>query len=472
MTVWNNTKIIATLGPSSNTGKMIEDMIVHGVDVFRLNGAHGTPDEHKETIRLIKNISAGLKIPSAILMDLPGPKIRVGRLKTEPLKFKCGDIVEIAFGKDRQTKDEIPIPLRGLNGSIKRGTKIYLNDGIIELVVDKVAGNRAICRVKNGGEISSGKGVNLPNAALKIPSLTQKDRALLNIALGEGVDYIGLSFVRSADDVAALKEIIKKSGVSVSIIAKIEKPEALRDLDEIITMADAIMIARGDLGIEIRHDKLPAVQRSILKKCLLKCKPSITATQMLESMVRSKVPTRAEASDIAMAVWEGTDALMLSSETSIGKFPLLAVKEMVKIAREAERHMPKIDISELNINSDVQAITRAAVILAQEVGAKAIVTPTRTGRTALYVSNMRPPMQIIAPTEDPLTARKMSLYWGVRPFIMPEFSTVDELLIHAERLALASKIIKKGDKIVTTSGAHGRKGDATRLIEVRIVGEK
>lgn len=474
MVTWNKTKIIATIGPASNNRKTLRNMLLAGVDIFRLNGAHGTTDEHRETIRMIRDVSEKAMFPAAILLDLPGPKIRIGMLKIEPIRLKCGDAVTLEFGKQMQTGNEIPVPMRQIVKNLRAGSKIYLNDGIIELAVTRIRRRAAECLVKAGGELVSHKGVNLPNTKLDIPSLTEKDKRLLEIAIEEKVDYVGLSFVRSSKNILTLKRILKRHAPEISVIAKIEKPEALKDIDDIINASDAVMIARGDLGIEIRHDKVPAIQREIIRKCMAARKPSITATQMLESMIKSKTPTRAEASDIANAVWEGSDAIMLSAETSVGKFPTLAVREMAKIAREAERHMPSLCIPPPDKSHrffHTEAISRAAVMLAVILNANAIVTPTRTGQTALCVSKQRPEAQIIAPAEDKIVARRMGLFWGVRPLIMPEFNTVDQLLKHAEKLALKSKLIRKGDTIIITSGAHGRKGDITRLIEVRQVGE-
>lgn len=475
MVTWNKTKIIATVGPASNNRKTLRNMLLAGVDIFRLNGAHGTIDEHRKTIGLIRGVAGREDFPAAILLDLPGPKIRVGSLKTEPIYLKAGATVCLHCGKSVQTNDEIPIPMKQVAKSLKTGSKIYLNDGIIELKVLNINGCKIECRVRAGGKLMSHKGINLPHAKLAIPSLMPKDRALLNMAAHEGVDYVGLSFVRSAANILALKRMISRLAPEIKVIAKIEKPEALDDIDNIIRVSDAIMVARGDLGIEVPLEKVPVIQKDLLTKCHLAGKPSITATQMLESMVEEARPTRAEATDVANAVWEGSDAIMLSEETSMGKYPSQAVKAMADIALEAEKRMPILKSK--TVSSDpatfqAEAISGAAGLIAKTLKAKAIVTPTRSGRTALLVSKLRPATQILAPTDDEGVARRMSLHWGVRPMIMPKrFSTVDETLKYAEKVALESKFIKSGDTIVITSGAHGSRGDITRLVEVRKAGE-
>jgi pyruvate kinase len=468
----NKTKIIATIGPASSNKRELNSLVAEGVDIFRINGAHGTLKEHKRTIARIREVTAKRRETVAILIDLPGPKFRVGKLKREPVNLKAGDVVILECGKTTQTGKEIPVPYRNLNRSVKTGSKIFINDGIVELRVLKINGRMITCKVKAGGPIATKKGINLPFAKLNVPSLTARDKEILDFAIREDVDYVALSFVRSAKDIMALKRIIKRRAPHIGVIAKIEKPEALRDLENIIAVSDAIMVARGDLGIEMPFDQIPLIQKNILRRCLVAQKPSITATQMLESMVSSKKPTRAEATDVAGAVWDGSDAVMLSAETSVGANPSVAVSAMRRIATEAETQMPHFALGGNECDTtDVQAkvLSCAAGFIAEHLNARAIVTPTRSGRTPLFVSNDRPAVIIVAPTEDARVARRMCLYWGVRPIAMPNFKTVDQLLNHAERMAKRSGFIKKGDRFVITSGAHGKKNDITRLVEVRTV---
>lgn len=469
MVTWNKTKIVATIGPASQSAFQLRMMLRAGVDVFRINGAHGTFAEHRKIIRRIRDVSRKELFPAAILVDLPGPKYRVGKLLQEPIVLHRGDTITLTCGREEQIDARIPIPCK-IHKALKKGDRIFINDGIVGLTVKDKRGRDVKCVVNSGGEIRSRKGVNLPGVKLSAPSLTSFDRKVLNLAIREDVDFIGLSFVRNAKNIMALKRVLKKKAPHIGVIAKIEKPEALKDLDNIIAAADAVMVARGDLGIETPFASLPLIQRDILRRCMAAGKPTITATQMLESMVNAKRPTRAEATDVFGAVWGGSDAVMLSEETSVGISPVTAVKAMAEIATQAESEMPpsaKFEREEDPNNLQAQVIAEAAALIAKELGAKAIVTPTRSGRTPLFVGRQRPKTLILAPTSYQYVARRMSLYWGVRPMIMPDVATVDQMLTQAERTAMKSAFIKRKDVIVITSGAHGTKNDVTRLVEVR-----
>jgi pyruvate kinase len=470
--MFNKTKIIATIGPASRSQSEMRAMISAGADVFRINGSYEDPAHHAKTTSTIRSAAARERTSTAVLVDLPGPKFRLGQLEPNEYSLKSGSTVTLACGRKTQKNDLIPVPDMTIARSVKPGNTVFINDGIVALRVLEVKGSIITCKVKAGGPIRSGKGLNLPRVELKLPSLTKRDRELAHMAIKEDVDYVGLSFVRSASNIKALRAIFRKKADHIRIVAKIEKPEALDDLDNIIDAADAIMVARGDLGIEMPFDQIPLIQRHILRRCMAAGKPAITATQMLESMVSSSRPTRAEATDVAQAVWEGTDAVMLSEETSVGVNPARAVRAMAHIAHEAEREMPDfMGIEGVSNRHEYQAyaISRAAYFLANELQARAIVTPTRSGRTPLYVSRARPGMITIAPTGGERTARRMSLYWGVVPMHMPSFKTVDEMLEAAEASARKSRFIKKGDTVVITSGAHGESDDITRLVEVRTV---
>lgn len=465
----NKTKIVATLGPASAKRGELRLMMQAGASVFRVNGAHGSPEEHKKTISLVRDVSRNLGVPAAILMDLPGPKYRIGRLAKEPVNLKAGDVVTLACGQRVQRNDSIPVP-HNIAGNLRPGSKIFINDGIVSLSVSRVEGRRVHARVKTGGEIRSFKGLNLPGTKLTSAALTAEDKRILESAIRNGVDFVGLSFVRTRSNILALRRLLAKRAPHIGIVAKIEKPEALEDLDGIVDAADAVMVARGDLGIEMPFDQVPLLQRRILRACINAGKPAITATQMMESMVIASRPTRAEATDVAGAVWEGTDAVMLSEETSIGKNPATAVLAMARIALQAERAMlplpgPACPADPASFQAHV--LSEAAAFVAENMEASAIVAPTRSGRTPLSISRGRPSVPVLAPTEDERTARRMCLYWGVRPMAMKAASTVDETLRQAERAALKSRLIKKGDTIVIASGAHGRKGGITRLVEVR-----
>jgi pyruvate kinase len=447
-------------------------MIRAGVDVFRINGSYEDPAHHAKTIGRIRNVSHGKHTSTAVLVDLPGPKFRLGQLSPNETTLKKGAHVSLICGNSAQKDSRIPVPDRAIARSVKPGNTVFINDGLVELRVLEVKGMEVRCQVKAGGPIRSGKGLNLPRVPLKLPSLTPRDREMAAMAIRQDADYVGLSFVRSAKNIKDLRSIFKKKASHIGIIAKIEKPEALDDLDNIIDVSDAIMVARGDLGIEMPFDQIPIIQKHIIQRCTAAGKAVITATQMLESMVSSSRPTRAEATDVALAVWEGTDAVMLSEETSVGINPAKAVQAMAHIAFEAEKVMPECGrIEKIKGRKEMQALalSEAASFLAEELDAKAIVTPTRSGRTALYVSRGCPDAQILAPTPDIHTARRMALYRGVIPMPMPTFSTVDEMLVAAGKAARKSRYIKKGDTVVITSGAHGGKDDITKLVEVRTV---
>nr|HPQ81705.1 pyruvate kinase [bacterium] len=314
----NKTKIVATLGPASAKRGELRLMMLAGASVFRINGAHGSPEENKKTIDLVREVSHSTGIPAAVLVDLPGPKYRIGRLANEPMSLRSGDRIELLCSSKVQRGNAIPVP-HNIAKNIRPGNKIFINDGMVELSVVKVEGRIIFARVKTGGEIRSNKGINLPGTKLTTAALTKKDREILDFAIRNDADFVGLSFVRTRSNILALRRMLKRRAPHIGIIAKIEKPEALADLEGIVDAADAVMVARGDLGIEMPFDRVPLLQRRILRACLQAGKPAITATQMMESMVRESRPTRAEATDVAGAVWEGTDAVMLSEETSIGK---------------------------------------------------------------------------------------------------------------------------------------------------------
>lgn len=469
MNLIQKTKIVATIGPASSSKQVLREMMEAGVSVFRINGAHGTFEEHSQRIANIRGAEKEIGRPAAIMIDLPGPKYRLGKLSKEPIELEKGQTIVLHCGKEKQTDERIPLP-HALHKVLKKGDKIFMNDGTVGLVVASVQGDEVHCKVTAAGEIRSKKGVNLPGVKLVAPSLTPEDKRILDFAIREDVDFISLSFVRTAENIEHLRKILKTRAPHISIISKIEKPEAIDNLDPIIKASDAVMIARGDLGIEMPFEKLPIIQREILSKAACTGKPVIVATQMLESMVSSKRPTRAEATDVAEAVWGGADAVMLSEETSIGISPPSAVDAMARIAAEAENLIP----SSLSIRSrsgtenfQAQTLAMAAALVAEELSAKAIATPTRSGRTPFFVGRQRPKSPIFAPTENIHTARKMCLFWGVRPMTMKHVNTVDEMLLEAAATAHKKGFLKRGDLIVIASGAHGTKDDVTRLVEVR-----
>jgi len=470
---FRRTKIICTLGPAVNTLDKIIDLIKAGMDMARLNFSHGDYEEHLNFIKLVRKASeiTGKHIP--ILQDLQGPKIRVGKLKSEPIELKTGEIVLLAGEHDLLNHpadgDIIPVQYEHLADDVKLGDTILLDDGLIELKVLSIEGKKVKCEVVDGGILRSHKGINLPGVNLRIPSLTDKDIEDLKFGLENGVDYVALSFVRKGEDIADLISKMEKFGRTVPVIAKIEKVEAVKSIDDIIEIADGIMVARGDLGVELPTEDVPVLQKMLIKKANKAGKPVITATQMLESMVSNPRPTRAEATDVANAVLDGTDAVMLSSETSIGEFPVESVRVMDRIIRTVETqykfYEPVFD-SSLKLKDEVDAIGRAACLLAQQLNAKAIVTITHTGATAKAISKYRPNVQIIALTDSDEVVRRLNLIWGVTGVKIKEISETDKTIEIAKTQLKESKILNPGDLIILTAGIPLFQRGSTNMIKV------
>ena len=421
------TKIVATLGPATATEKMIESLIKEGVDVFRFNFSHGDHKTHKENLDKVRKVSEKIGKHVAVLQDLSGPKIRIGEVK-EPFPLNFGDIIEIVKEEIIGDRKKISINHPQILDKLKIGDMIYIADGIIRLeVIDKNHyGVKA--KVVVGGVISSRKGVNFPKVKLDISALTEKDIKDIQFGVEEGVDIIALSFVKNPEDILKAREIIKSFGGDQPLFAKIEKHEAVENIDKIINLSDGIMVARGDLGVEIEMEKVPVIQKMIIRKCNEQGKPVITATQMLTSMLNSPRPTRAEVSDIANAVLDGTDAVMLSDETAVGKYPIEAVNVMKKTILETE----KIYIYHReyeSIRDKTQSIAYSATKLSHRLNAKAIIAFTKSGRTARNVSKFRPQAPIYAITHDLKTFRRLNIIWGVKPYMIIEDSTHSEDLL-------------------------------------------
>jgi len=466
---FRRTKIICTLGPAVSTVEKLVELIKAGMDVARLNFSHGDYEEHSKFIKLVREASeiTGKSIP--IIQDLQGPKIRVGKLKTEPIELKTGGLVFLTAEQIEGDTEIIPIQYDYLTDDLKPGNIILLDDGMIELKVLEIKGNKVKCEVVDGGVLKSHKGVNLPGVSVRIPSLTEKDIEDLKFGLKNGVDYVALSFVRKKDDIIDLRRKMEKFGKVVPIIAKIEKLEAVKSIDDIIEIADAIMVARGDLGVELPTEDVPPLQKMLIKKANKAGKPVITATQMLESMVSNPRPTRAEATDVANAVLDGTDAVMLSSETSIGEFPIEAVKVMDRIIRTIETqykfYEPVFD-SSLKLKNEVDAIGRAACLLAQQLNAKAIVTITHTGATAKAIAKYRPSVPIIALTDSNEVVKHLNLIWGVTGIKLREISETDKTIENAKIQLKESGILNSGDLIIMTAGIPLFQRGSTNMIKV------
>ena len=462
------TKIIATLGPASSSHDQLATLVRAGMDCVRLNFSHGTHAEHTELVRLVREVQEEAHRPIAVIADLQGPKLRLGELQA-PIVLERGDEVGVVAGETASDGD-LPVSPAAIGEVLQPGSEILIDDGHVRLRVEEVENGRARCAVVVGGRVSAHKGVNLPGVPIPIPSLTRKDVDDLELALGLGADFIALSFVRSAADVRDLRELIEQAGSNAKVIAKIEKAEAVEALDEVLAETDAVMVARGDLGVEIGPASVPLLQKRIIQKALERGKPVITATQMLESMVHQAEPTRAEASDVANAILDGTSALMLSGETAIGEFAVESVAYMDRIACAVEpslgyRHQLPEASEEPTVG---QAMSNAACDLAEALGAKAILVPTYTGRTASVVARLRPRRPILGLTHHDYVLRQLELEWGVTPLLIPECADVEALIDRSLEAARAAGLVAEGDRVVITAGTAVNLPGTTDLIKVAV----
>jgi pyruvate kinase len=462
------TKIVATIGPASASQELLAELARAGMDGARLNLSHGTHDEHRDRARLIRATEAEVGRPIALIADLQGPKLRIGELEG-PVTLARGQDVVVAGG-ERSDDGELPVSPAVISEVLQPGHEVLIDDGLVRLRVETIEAGRARCAVLAGGVVSSHKGVNLPGVPIPIPSLTRKDMDDLELAIDLGVDFIALSFVRSAADVRDLRALIEQAGSHARVIAKIEKSEAVDALEAILDETDAVMVARGDLGVEIGPALVPLLQKRIITSSLERGKTVITATQMLETMVHQPEPTRAEASDVANAVLDGSSALMLSGETAIGEYPVEAVAYMDRLARAVEpslgyRHQLP-EASELPTVG--QAMSNAACDVAEVLQASALLVPTYTGRTASVVARLRPRRPILGLTHHDYALRQMALEWGVTPLLIPEVADVEnlwEVSIHAAR---KSGLVEEGDRIVITAGTAVNLPGTTDMIKVAI----
>jgi len=463
------TKIICTIGPASDSPKLIGDLIKAGMDVARLNFSHGTREEHAAKIGIIRERAREMGRHVAILQDLAGPKIRVGFIPGTGIRLNTGQEFTLTSRSVNGSKEMVSVTYPDLPLEVHKGDRIMLSDGTMELKVLDATDTDIRCRVVIGGILSSHKGINIPSETLNIPSLTEKDIQDLAFGLENGVDMVALSFVRWAEDIAKVKEIIAESRHDTPVIAKIEKHEALRNLDAIIAAADGIMVARGDLGVEIPLEKVPRFQKEIIRKANEAGKPVITATQMLRSMVDAARPTRAEATDVANAILDGTDALMLSEETANGRYPVKAVKFMALIAGETERNYPYERYTQTRGKgwSITESVAHAACMLANHLEARLIVAFTQSGTTARQISRFRPFQPIIALSPVEQTLRRLSLHWNVLPSYFPPLSDTDDMIEKAAQAALATGMAAPGDVIVITAGLPLRSSGTTNMIRVK-----
>jgi pyruvate kinase len=468
------TKIVTTVGPATNARDRIHALAEIGADVVRLNFAHGRHEDHAQIIGWVREAAEMVGKPIAILADLAGPKIRIGDLP-EPVRLEDNAAIVLDYEEDA-SPGELPHTYRGLAQDVRPGNRILLDDGLMELRVMDVRPPRVHCRVTRGGLLRPNKGMNLPGIRVSAPSLTEKDLVDLEFVLGQGVDYVGLSFVQRPEDVADLRTRIP---VGTAIVAKIEKDTALENLEGILKETDAVMVARGDLGVELPFEQVPIAQKRIVQLANLYGRPVITATQMLESMIENPRPTRAEASDVANALFDGTDAVMLSGETAAGRYPLLAIEAMVRIVAEIERsqalqHGPKYDVPILDhlrsgATPTEHAIAAATVEALRLLGAPAAVTFTRSGFSARLVSSYRPPVPILGVTDSPRTRNQLALVWGVHPVICQEEVTYDTMLACAREYLLRERLASPGDRIVVTAGAPFHVRGTTNMLHVEEV---
>jgi len=465
------TKIICTLGPSSEDKHTIRQLIKAGMNIARINLSHGTHDEHRKRINALKEVCGELKVNVALLLDTKGPEIRLGTFYGGKITLKKGQEF-ILTSKPLIGDEKIAfINFDNIAKTVEPGEKILLSDGLIELCVKKIEGENVICTVLNSGEIGDRQGVNIPNKSLPLPALTQRDIEDLQFAVKVGADFVAASFVRKADDVREIRRVLDKNGGSdIHIIAKIENQEGINNIDEIIDVADGIMIARGDLGVEIPVQEVPLVQKQIISKCNIAGKPVITATQMLDSMIRNPRPTRAEATDVANAIFDGTDAIMLSGETAAGKYPVEAAIMMAKIAEKADiAALEAGKQRQITVKSITDAISHATCSIASELGAKAIITSTKSGYTARAVAKFRPAAPIIAVTYNEKVIKTLQLIRGVMPLKVNKTSTTDEMFHEALKGAVNSGMVKSGDLVVITAGVPVNVTGTTNLIRVHVV---
>jgi pyruvate kinase len=468
------TKIVCTLGPATSDRQRILDLAYAGMDVARLNFSHGTHAEHAERFRSLRDLETVLGRPTCVLQDLSGPKLRIGDLPPEGVELRKGRMCALVGGPyEAGAEPRIPLPIPDLLRGLAIGHHVFLDDGQIALAVVDQRDGVVHCRVDHGGILMPRKGITAPDVPLRIAALTDKDLADLAFGLDLGVDWVAVSFIRRAVDLAPVRALAQRKGTDVRIIAKIEKPEALEFLDEILSAADGLMVARGDLGVEMPLYQVPIAQKDLIRRCNRAGKPCITATQMLESMTRSPRPTRAEASDVANAVMDGTDALMLSGETAMGEFPVEAVETMANIAEYTERHLDYEALLREALRPTAEnitdAISQGVAQIAAELSVDAILCSTTSGHTARMVSRTHPRMPIIAATANERTYRRLPLIRGVRPLLVKATTNTDEMLAATVQGALNAGWIQHGQTVVITSGVPVGTPGSTNLIKVQRV---
>lgn len=456
------TKIVCTMGPNTDNREIMKELALNGMDVARFNFSHGDHAEHKHRLEILESVREELGIPIASLLDTKGPEIRTGKLKDgKKVTLKEGDLYTLTTEEIVGDETRGYINYAGLAEDVKPGDRILIDDGLIELHVREVNGTDIVCRIENGGELGEKKGVNVPGVRVKLPALTDKDKEDIRFGVDAGFDFVAASFVRNADAIREIREILDEKGSAMQIIAKIENEEGIENIDSIIEASDGIMVARGDMGVEIPAEKVPHIQKMIIRKCNLACKVVITATQMLDSMIRNPRPTRAEVSDVANAVYEGTDAVMLSGETAMGSYPIEAVRMMSQIAEESEKYLDYMfyqrrKVSAENLRNISNTVCYSSVATASDLEASVIVAPSVSGFTTRMLSKWRPKALIAGLSPSMTAVRQMQLYWGVKPFHAKRAESTDALLFASVELLKEKGIVKEGQIVVATAGVVTR----------------
>lgn len=471
--LFNKTKIVATIGPATSSYEMLKKIILAGVDVCRLNFSHGEHEEYQEIVNNIRAINAEFNSNICILQDLQGPKLRVGEMQGEGVLLETGKTVTITTRDVIGTSELFQIRYAHFGTDAKPGEKVLLDDGRLELVIDQIIdAETVLAKIIVGGVLKSRKGFNLPDTDFSIPCLTEKDLHDLKFAIKNDIEWVGLSFVRKPEDIIELKEIIRESGKNIKVVAKIEKPQAIKHIDDIITVTDAVMVARGDLGVEMPMQEVPLLQKKIVEKSVIASKPVIIATQMMESMINSPVPTRAEVNDVANAVLDGADAVMLSAETSVGKYPEVVVETMEKIIRDVEKDK-RVYFKGIRPNSDSSSflsdeICFTAVRMSDHLNAKVIAGMTRSGYTGYKVASFRPKADIVIFTDNLPLLNTMNLVWGVRGFFYDKFESSDQTFSDIIDILRANGFVERGDRVIHTSSMPIHKKQRTNAIKVSV----
>ncbi len=467
----HRTKIVATIGPASSSHDTLCQMVKAGMSVARLNFSHGSYEDHTRMIQLLRQVSQELDTPITLLQDLQGPKIRVGQLPSEGIALVEGETIALVpIGEEDHHAHSVGIDYPYLAEEAKAGMQVLLDDGLLELQVESVQANQVTCRVMQGGRLKSRKGVNLPDLSLRLPSLTDKDKQDLRFGVTQGVDWISLSFVRQAEDIYTLKELLREEGApELPVIAKIEKPQAIANLDAILDATDGVMVARGDLGVEMKAEKVPLLQKRIIKACNLRSIPVITATQMLESMITNSRPTRAEASDVANAIIDGTDAVMLSGESAVGKFPVRAVQMLSRIAMDVEPGLEFIN-NPPETNDVTHALSEALNVIDKVLNLQCIVAFTESGYTAMIAAGERPKAPVVAFTPDDDVYHRLNLVWGVKPILVNEAATTFETMTEqAQAYLLERQMASPGDQVLILGGIPSNRAQGTNFMKIQTI---